>query len=81
MPTHRFHVRISKKEWLRYYRGFVRVLMVRTTHGLRVSIPAHHFRTYTDNNGLHGFFIMVLDEKKQIVSLRRLSDEANSQNS
>ena len=79
MPKHHFWLKISKNEWLRYYRGAANSVMVRSIQGLRIAIPAHHFRNHTTLKGIEGFFELVLDKDNKMVSLKRISDGTKSQ--
>ena len=47
MKVHYFQIRISPDEWLRYYKGTADAVIVTAMSGLRISIPAAHFRPFT----------------------------------
>ena len=73
MKTYYFSVAIPTKRWLLYYSGDIRTLLVVTTSGLTLSIPAFRLRPYTSSSGLHGYFKLVLNEQNGFVSLEKLS--------
>lgn len=77
MVTHHFWLKLNKKQWLRYYKGASNTVMVNSLKGLKIAIPARHFRSHTSYNGIEGFFELTLDEDNKFVSLKRLSGGTN----
>ena len=73
MKTYYFTVAIPTKRWLLYYSGDIRTLIVATTTGLTLSIPAFRLRPYTSSAGLHGSFKLILNAQNGFVSLEKLS--------
>ena len=48
-------------------------MMVHSLKGVKIAIPAHHFRSHTTFNGIEGFFELILDNDNKLVSLKRIS--------
>ncbi|MGC6507520.1 MAG: DUF2835 family protein [Myxococcota bacterium] len=73
MIKHHFWLKLSKSQWLRYYKGASNTVMVHSLKGVKIAIPAHHFRSHTTFNGIEGFFELILDNDNKLVSLKRIS--------
>jgi len=72
MKIHFFLLKINRDEWLRYYRGEARTVMITSLQGLRISLPAIHFRAHTTENGIQGLFRLTLDQNNKFIRLERL---------
>ena len=72
MNVHYFRITMSSDEWMRYYRGSADAVLVRDMNGLKISIPARHFRPFTTYSGVQGLFRLILDENHKFISLERL---------
>ncbi|WP_172591118.1 DUF2835 domain-containing protein [Shewanella xiamenensis] len=55
-----------------YYQGLADKVEVRERQGRIIWISGRHFRRFLTENGIHGQFKLVLDDKGQFVSLERL---------
>ena len=73
MKTYYFSVAIPTKRWLLYYSGDIQTLIVATTTGLTLSLPAFRLRPYTSSAGLHGSFKLVLTDQNGFFSLEKLN--------
>ena len=67
-----FSIHLNQKEWLKYYSGKAHSIIVTTTTGIRVSIPAHNFIKFTSGNGIYGFFSMTISPQKKILAITRI---------
>lgn len=72
MRVHYFSIMLPESKWIRYYRGEVKMIQVTTTTGITVEISAHHFRRFTSQHGLYGFFKLTLDHNNRFLSLQQL---------
>ena len=72
MKVHYFQIRISPDEWLRYYKGTADAVIVTAMSGLRISIPAAHFRPFTTFMGIQGLFRLILNDQDKFVQLDQL---------
>jgi hypothetical protein len=68
-----FSLHLNQKEWLKYYSGKANSVIVTTTNGLRVSIPANNFIKYTSGNGIYGFFSMTISPQNKIIGIQRIA--------
>ena len=71
--TYYFSMQLNQKEWLKYYSGRANAIIVTTTNGIRVSIPANNFIKYSNGGGIHGFFSMTINAQNKIVGIQRIS--------
>ncbi len=67
----RFSLRISADEYLRYYRGAVRHVVVTAEDGTRLRFPAANLRPFVTREGVRGRFVMRFDANNKLVSLNR----------
>ena len=73
MKTYLFLIKITRDEWLKYYRGHANQIKVTSLRGLKISISAHHFRPHTAETGIIGFFRLTLGTGNQFISLEKLA--------
>jgi hypothetical protein len=74
MNHYRFRLLISAEQFLDYYRGTVRHVIVRCTTGQTVQFPASLLRRFVSEEGVHGDFVLTCDENHKCVELRRATD-------
>ena len=55
MNRYEFHLRISAEQYLDYYRGSARHVLVRCTTGQRVQFPAGLLQQFVTAEGIHGW--------------------------
>ena len=67
-----FSIRISPEEYLRYYRGSARSVVVTTDAGLRVEFPASVLQRFVTHEGVRGSFSMRFDEHNRFREIRRI---------
>ncbi len=71
----RFHLDISKEEYLRSYRGTAHSVLVQAEDGRTIRFPAVNLRQFVATDGVRGRFEMLLDENNSLVDIRRLDLE------
>ena len=71
MRRHRFSVSMSADEWLATYSGSISNIVVRSTKGIRISIPISNFIPYVTFSGIQGTFEVTCFENR-IVNMRKL---------
>ena len=71
MTRHRFSVSISADEWLATYNGSISNVVVRSTRGIRISIPIRNFIPYVTYSGIQGTFEVTCFENR-IIDLKKL---------
>lgn len=76
MPPHaiRFRLDISADDYLAYYQGVARDVVVRAEDGRRVQFPAGALQPFITHQGIHGRFELCFDANHKLVGLQRLGD-------
>jgi hypothetical protein len=72
MNRYEFHLRISSNQYLDYYRGTARRIVVRCNRGLSIQFPASLLQRFVTENGIHGDFVLTCDEHHKNSRLERL---------
>jgi hypothetical protein len=71
MKQYAFQLRISVDQYLDYYRGTVKNVVVRATSGQTVQFPASLLQRFVSPEGIHGNFVLECDENNKLVGLTR----------
>jgi hypothetical protein len=72
MSRYAFQLHISSTQYLDYYRGTVRNVLVRATSGQMVQFPASLLQRFVTPDGIHGDFVLVCDDQNKCLSLQRV---------
>lgn len=56
-----------------YYSKGYRQVVVTTVNGTRVALPAGRLIPFIDTQGIHGRFLLQVDEQQKFVGLKRLT--------
>ena len=67
-----FEVSLSSERLLRHYRGDATGIVVKTTTGTTLQLPAVVFRKFITSAGLHGRFRVEYSDERRLQSLRKL---------
>ncbi|WP_286235754.1 DUF2835 domain-containing protein [Thalassotalea sediminis] len=67
-----FFINITAYEFLPYYQGRVKDIVVTSEQGQRIQFPAMHLRSYLTPTGIMGRFCLETENKK-FVSLKKLT--------
>lgn len=70
----RFRLHISAAEYLAYYQGVTRDVLVHAEDGRRVKFPAGNLQPFVSHEGVHGFFELRFDVNHKFLGLHRLGD-------
>jgi hypothetical protein len=73
MKRYAFHLRITPEQYLGYYRGAVRQVIVRSTSGQSVQFPASLLQRFVVQEGIIGDFVLVCDDNNKCIELRRVA--------
>jgi hypothetical protein len=73
MTRYEFHLHISPEQYVDYYRGTIRHVIVRSTKGRTVQFPASLLQRFVTAEGIHGAFVLTCDEHHKCVGLERLA--------
>ena len=71
MTEFEFTLHLSAEEYLQYYEGRVNSIQVQSRCGKIIQFPADKMREFVLNEGVHGTFILQLDNKNKVLSLRK----------
>ena len=71
MTRHIFSVSMSAEEWLATYSGSISNIVVRSTRGIRISIPIRNFIPHVTYSGIQGTFEVTCMENR-IIELKKL---------
>lgn len=74
MKQFEFQLSLTEQEYLSYYRGSVRQVMVRSADGARVQFPASLLTRFVATGGIHGHFVLTCDDAFRGAELRRRED-------
>jgi len=72
MNQYEFYLRITAEQYLDYYRGTVRHVMVRCATGQTVQFPASLLQQFVTPEGITGHFALTCDEHHRNSRLQRL---------
>lgn len=76
MKTYDFTADFDEEHIRLIYSGAARNIMVTTTEGLRIELPAMRFRSFVTRDGLHGSFRLVTDDSNRFIDLERLGGDS-----
>lgn len=71
MTEFEFTLHLSAEEYLQYYEGVVNAIQVRSSCGKIIQFPADKMRKFVLKDGVHGSFIIQLDDNNKMLSVRR----------
>jgi hypothetical protein len=72
MKRYEFHLRITADQYLAYYRGTARHVIVPCTTGQAVQFPASLLQQFVTTEGICGQFALTCDEQHRNSRLERL---------
>ena len=72
MNRYEFYLEVSPEEFLDYYRGTARQVVVRSTDGQNVRFPAGLLQKFVTPEGIRGHFVLTCDDNHKGAELRRL---------
>ncbi|OPX56668.1 Protein of unknown function [Oceanospirillum multiglobuliferum] len=72
MQEYVFSISVSAEEYMSYYSGQVRNVIVHDTYGRRVQLPANVFRPFVTHNGIHGRFRVTVGDNHKLQGIERI---------
>ena len=66
-----FTLRISRNDYLRYYRGSARHVIVKANDGRHIQFPANILRPFVTREGIAGNFVLRLDENNKLINIEK----------
>jgi len=67
-----FSLKMSSQEFLPYYQGQLRSIVVTANSGETVQFPAMHMRKFLASYGIHGRFCLITENNK-FISLVKIA--------
>jgi hypothetical protein len=67
-----FDLEVSPEEYLEYYRGILKQVMVRCTTGKTVQFPASLLQPFLLPEGIRGRFVLTCDDQFRNARLQRV---------
>lgn len=71
MTEFEFTLHLSAEEYLQYYEGVISAIQVKSFCGKIIQFPADKMRSFVLKDGVHGTFIIQLDNNSKLLSIRR----------
>lgn len=69
----RFRLAISAEEYLAYYQGNARDVVVRSEDGRNIRFPASAIQGFLTHSGIFGTFEITFDENNKLIGVRSVS--------
>lgn len=76
MKRFQFELHLSPEQYLDFYRGVARQVLVRCSTGQTLQFPAAFLQRFVTQAGIHGRFELFCDEHHKCVELKRLDRPA-----
>lgn len=70
----RFRLAIPAADYLAYYKGKVRDVVVTLSDGRRIKFPANALQSVISHQGIYGVFELRFDAQNKLQGLLRISD-------
>jgi hypothetical protein len=74
MPEYRFRLAIPAAQYLAYYEGAAHQVVVMLASGQRLQFPADALRPFVLRDGVHGEFVLRVDENNKLQAIERVGD-------
>jgi hypothetical protein len=71
MKRFEFHLSLPSEQYLAYYRGTVREVLVRCRDGQTVQFPASLLQPFVSSSGVHGDFVLTCEDNHRGANLQR----------
>jgi len=72
----RFAIRISAEDYLNYYRGAAKQVIVKAHDGRRVQFPAGWLQPFVSRDGIQGVFVLSFDANNKLIGLEKTGELA-----
>ena len=67
-----FSLNISSQDYIRFYQGRARNVIVFLQDGRKLQFPASNLRQFVTPEGVKGRFVLITDANNKIVKIKRL---------
>jgi len=68
-----FELNISSEEYLPYYKGIVKNVVVTTADNKTIQFPASFIQKFLSHDGIRGKFKLIFDHDHKLISIDRLN--------
>lgn len=65
---------LPAERYLAWYQGRAERVSMVSRDGRRVSLPAHHLRSFLTHQGVYGSFVLQFTDEGKLIKLERLAD-------
>jgi hypothetical protein len=72
MNTMRFRLSIPADEYLSYYQGVAKQVVVRAEDGRRLRFPANAIQKFVSREGVYGLFEIRFDANNKLIGIERV---------
>ena len=72
MREFRFRLSIPTTEYLAHYQGAASVVVVTLATGQHLQFPASALRRHVSHSGIHGEFVLRIDDNNKLQALERI---------
>lgn len=73
MPILLLDIALSAQSLRAVYQGRANRVLLTSREGRRVSLPAHHLRSFLTHAGVYGCFALEFNDQGQLLSLRQVN--------
>ncbi|MBI5042084.1 MAG: DUF2835 domain-containing protein [Gammaproteobacteria bacterium] len=70
----RFRLAIPADDYLAYYKGQIRDVVVRAADGRRIQFPANALQGVVSHQGIYGLFELRFDAQNKLLGLHRVGE-------
>ena len=68
----RFHLNLSYEQYLAFYQGVTKTIMVKADDGRNISFPGSNIQRYLTKTGIQGYFEMELTTQNKFIGIKKL---------
>lgn len=72
MREYRFRLAIPAEQYLAYYEGSAREVVVTLANGQRLQFPADSLRAFVSREGVYGEFVLRVDGNNKLQAIERV---------
>lgn len=69
-----FRLNISPEQYLAYYQGVAKRVVVKMADGRTMQFPANILRPFLLTNGVVGDFVIRFDQQHRLIDINRVAD-------
>lgn len=73
MTEFKFNLQLSTENYLQYYEGVAKAIQVKSFCGKTIQFPADKMREFVLEDGVHGTFVMCLDDNNKLLSVKKIT--------